>query len=402
MGYYRILMKRFLGRGDLFPWLIALIVIVSRVLTTGPVYFVDGPEHVDAALTRNFLMPAPPGYWLFNRVAGFFSNPEFGISLMNWTFSAAGVVIFYYAARLLVRKGMARLGCGLYGTVFYCWFSGDIHSTYASQLAFPILVFFLLLLHERQPRMGYLIGAALAFAVGAGLRPSDGAFLGPMLIYYLYLHASRRQAIVACCVAALACLSWLLPTLLLYRSAHGLHFVSGYLATTTTNVSPLTLGMTRRSLANIARVAVPLAMAFWPIGCHVLMSVRRLGDARIRLLWLWVTPGVCFFLMIHMGDAPYLNFVTAALLLLAMKEMEIAATSPRWAYSLLAGCLTWNLLFFLGFKPLSGGALAVDAVNVYAGKYTRYGIDYQWQPRLSDLHEVSLVLPANRQCPRGL
>ena len=59
---------------EAYPWLLAMVVLVSRVLTTGPLYFIDGPEHVDAALTRTYIVQ-PPGYWLFNRTIAFFPEP---------------------------------------------------------------------------------------------------------------------------------------------------------------------------------------------------------------------------------------------------------------------------------------------------------------------------------------
>ena len=94
---------------DVYPWVLAVLVAVSRIATSGPVYFVDGPGHLWAIQSRVFVIQ-PPGYWLFNRLASLFPNPEAGIHYMNWAFSTAGVVIFYYAARLLVSRNTAVRG----------------------------------------------------------------------------------------------------------------------------------------------------------------------------------------------------------------------------------------------------------------------------------------------------
>ena len=196
---------------DVYPWLLALVVLVSRVLEEGPVYFVDGPSHVSAALTRTYLIQ-PPGYWLFNRLIAFFPDPGKGIEFFNWTFSALGVVCFYYAARLLVQKRTAQLGTAVYAVLFFDWFAGQIHSTYASQLLFPVLLFLFLQLHSRRPRLVYLLGAAATYALGAGFRPSDGFFAGFMFLYYLVRHTPLRQAIVSFLAASVGCLLWLVPT----------------------------------------------------------------------------------------------------------------------------------------------------------------------------------------------
>lgn len=47
--------------------MLAIMVLVSRVLATGPVYFADGPAHVRVALARTHLVQ-PHGYWLFRRI----------------------------------------------------------------------------------------------------------------------------------------------------------------------------------------------------------------------------------------------------------------------------------------------------------------------------------------------
>jgi hypothetical protein len=383
---------------EYYPWLIALVVLVSRILASGGVYFADGPAHVLAAQTHRFVMPAPPGYWLFNRAAGFFANPERAISFMNWAFSAAGVLAFYYAARLLVRESIAKLGCAVYAVVFYAWFSGNVHSTYASQLLFPVLLFLFLLLHLKEPRMGYLLAASLAFAAGAGFRPSDGAFMAPMFVYYLARYAPRKQAAGGFWLSALLCLGWLLPTLLCYRSSYGLRYFVSYLGNITTVVSPLRHGLTDRSMANVARFLVPFATAFWLLAYHFARSLRGLRDPRIQLLWLWVTPGACFLLLIYMSDAPYLNFLTAAVLLLAMAEVELR----RGALGrlLLACCIAWNAAFYLQFRPLPGKSITTDVINIYSGSYTRYAVRNRWQTTLSEARKVSfLSFPPAAQGP---
>jgi 4-amino-4-deoxy-L-arabinose transferase-like glycosyltransferase len=303
---------------------------------------------------------------------------------MNWVFSAAAVVVFYYAARLLVNRNLARLGCAVYAAIFYAWFSGDVHSTYASQLFFPVLLFLFLMLHLRQARPTYLLGAAAAFAIGAGFRPSDGAFLGPMFVYYLVRCAPRKQALIAFALAVVLCLGWLVPSILAYRASGDLGYLAAYVANITSVASIFKNGPAQQWLANVARFVVPLATAFWLLAYPLFKSLRRIGDQPVRLLWLWIVPGACFLTLVYMSDAPYLNFLTAAALLLVL--IEVDASGMAWGRLLLGCCLAWNMAFYIAFRPLPGKSLAVSVFNVYSGKYTYYGVRNQWQPNLSDIY----------------
>jgi len=375
---------------ELYPWLLAVAVLVSRVLITGPLYFIDGPEHVDAALTRNYIVQ-PPGYWLFNRTIAFFPDPERGIVFLNWTFSVLGVVAFYYAARLLVQRRVAQWGTAVYAVLFYVWFVGGIHSTYASQLLFPVMVFLCLQLHSRKPRLVYLLGAASAYAIGAGFRPTDGFFLGFMFMYYLVRRTPVRQALVSFLAATALCLVWLIPTLESFAAQWGTNPALAYSGKLSAAVSPLFQGITFRSMASVARFVVPLTVAFWPLLGSIFRTLAKLRDNSVLLLWTWVAPGAAFMLLFYMSHAPYVTYRTAAILLLALKQLDSA---DRWLRTLLlASCLLSNILFFVFFIPIRSESLAVNVLNVYAGKYTRFAIRNQWQPDLSDLIDRETLRP---------
>ncbi|HEV2387548.1 MAG TPA: glycosyltransferase family 39 protein [Candidatus Acidoferrales bacterium] len=311
-------------------------------------------------------MIQPLGYWLFNRTASFFPDPARGISLMNWGFSVAGVIVFYYAARALVGERMARLGSAVYATVFYAWFSGDVHSTYASQLLAPVLVFELLLLHLREPRLRYLIGASVAFGLGAGFRPTEGAFVGFMFVYYLLRRASRKHAAISFSLAALVCLGWLVPTALCYRRRGGIGQVWPYLASVTTQASILAHGPTRNTIANMVRFSVALVFALGPLLPCTLSTCRDLRRPEVVLLWLWIIPGALFRVLSYMSDAPYLDFITAAVLLLALLGLR-GSTRKRRAV-LLGSCLAWYLVFFLFFRPVLVRSRPFAVIDVYAGR----------------------------------
>ncbi len=177
---------------DPYGWVIGLVVLISRIMTSGPVYWADGPALVRAIQSRVYVIQ-PPGYWLLNRSASLFPNAEAGLHILNWSFSALGVATFYLVAKRIVSRRVARLGTDVYAAVFYIWFSGGVHSSYASQIFFPVLMFYFFLRYRESSRLAHLIGASVAFAVGAGFRPSDGAFLLPLFVYFVIRYAPWRQ-----------------------------------------------------------------------------------------------------------------------------------------------------------------------------------------------------------------
>ena len=189
------------------------------------------------ALTAYTYIIQPPGYWLFDRVAGLFSDPVLAITVMNILFSVAGIVVFYFTACFFTGRVNAFLAAFAYSTVFYIWFSGEIHSTYASQILFPVATFYVLLCYERDRATWMLWLAALIFAVGAGLRPSDGVFMMPMAMYFAAFRMPRKEAFLFLSLAFIFCLGWVIPTWLAYQhfqnvdsDVNGPHSVQKYVA----------------------------------------------------------------------------------------------------------------------------------------------------------------------------
>ena len=199
-----------------FPAALAVFVLVARIVFRGPLYFGDGPDHVASIVTRTYIIQ-PPGYWLFDRVAGLFTDPVLAITVMNILFSVTGIVVFYYTACFLTGRVNAFLAAFAYSTVFYIWFSGEIHSTYASQILFPVATFYVLLRYERDRATWMLWLAALIFSVGAGLRPSDGVFVMPMALYFAAFRMPRKNAVLFLSLIVLFCLGWVIPTWLAFN-----------------------------------------------------------------------------------------------------------------------------------------------------------------------------------------
>lgn len=345
-----------------------VLVLVSRSVTSGSVYFADGPAHLEAIRNGTFVIQ-PPGYWLFNRCAALLPDAEHGILVFNWLMSASGSVVFYALAKCLLDGGMAKLAAVLYSVVFFAWFSGNVHSTYASQLLFAPLLLYLILRYCEQPRDGIAAAIGLAFALGAGLRPSDGVFLGSLVVFFAVRRLPRRQAIICLVVASAGCLAWLVPNLLaLHRFQATSHAEQvGKVATGAVLLGRLNL----YTISNALRYFLPLAVALGPAILFAPWAARER-----RLLWLAVLPGSAFFLLIYISDAPYLDFLLAPLVLLTVLGASRKLSRP-WANSAICASIALNIFVFLFATPLpthGKARFACAVVNKDIFLYTRYAL----------------------------
>ena len=352
-------------------------VFAARAFTSSYAYYVDAVLHLSAIQSRTYVIQAP-GYWLFNRTAGLFPDPELTISVMNWLLSAAGAVFFYLVARKLASETVARVSAIAYAAVFFAWFSGNIHSTYASQLLFPVATFFFILQYQDQREQRWLILAAVTFALGAGFRPSDGAFFAPVFLYAL-VKARRKDAVISAATAFALCLAWLIPQQIALKHKtdvinksyenHLLEIASG----------PLESGFSLYALSNTLRYFLPLTLALFPV-------FPLIYRGKSFPLWLWIAPGSAFFLMVYIGDTLYLNCILAPLLLLAVASSKVSDVRKVRLFAL---CVTVNLLFYFVWRPvtLPNARLQTAEYIVEAdlGRHTFYSVRHHRQLILSEL-----------------
>jgi hypothetical protein len=349
--------------------LLGLLVFVSRYLTRGPVYFVDGPRLVRCIQNRTFVIQ-PPGYWLYARLGGLFPDSGFGLTLINEIFSAVGVAAFFLLCRRLeLDRKLSWAAALCYGSIFYLWFAGDIQSSYASQILFPPLLVLLFLSYRDSRTAWRLLACGLCFALGSGLRPSDGAFLTPLFLFLTFqLVPGWRPRALLIATASVLCLAWYIPTQIASRAAHppGLNAVLDMAHPTSVFVA----GVGARSIANSIRVVLPLLAAFWMLFPGLSFNRSRFQN---RMLAIWIMPGLLFFLLVYMADAVYLTYLTAAaILLVALSRQQLPALS------MLMLCAAFNISLFLCARPLRGHGRVDQALDFYVVKYCNYGIKHQW------------------------
>jgi hypothetical protein len=354
---------------SVFSACLGIGVLMLRAATSGPAYFGDAIVHLNAIANHTYVIQ-PPGYWLFNRIGGLFPNPEHGILIMNWCFSALGCMVFYGCARRLVRPPLAELGALLYATVFFAWFSGNIHSTYASQLFFPPLTFYLMLRYREDQRAVWICAVAASFALGAGFRPSDGVFMTPLLLLF-FLRLPRKQQVLLVVLVAVFCLGWLIPNQVAQHRYHP-DTAQGQLGRVATGA--ILLGkLNVYAVSNAIRFFLPLGLALGPAAVFMFRA-----PAPIRLwLWAWVLPGSMFFLLLFISDATYMDCLLAGFILLCLAGMN-TLENRRVAFAVLSCSILINVAFYLGFRvlPLNNKVYAI--VERDLGNYSLYAVKHQF------------------------
>jgi len=349
---------------------LGIVVFISRYLTRAPVYYVDGPSLVQSILHHTYVIQ-PPGYWLFARVGGLFTDPALGLQLLNEFFSATGAAVFFMLCRKLsLDRKMAWSASLCYASIFFIWLAGDIHSSYASQMLFAPLLVYLFVCYRDHASVFYLLACGICFAFGSGFRPSDGGFLAPLFIFLAYqLIQGWRRRVLLITVTVFCGLVWYIPGQAASRAAHII--TMGHYINIVRPMSLLLSGITSRTLGNVVRVILPFFVAF---GILIPVLFFKHGRFENRIIVVWVAPGMLFFLTVYMADPVYFTYLSGALVLLAALSRQ-----QTKALVLLILCFVFNVALFLFARPVQGNNRVEQALNFYVVKYCDYGITHQWK-----------------------
>lgn len=350
--------------------LFAVVVFLSRYLTRSTPYFGDGPFIVQAIRDRIYVVE-PPGYWLYTRLGSLFPDPVFGLTFSNEVFAGAGAGVFFLLCRKLgLPLRMACAATLAYGSLFFAWFAGDIQTSHGSQMLFAPLTVFCFLCYRGNKSRWLLMACGASFAVGAGMRPSDGAFLAPLFLFMLFqFEPDWKRRVFLLVFTGVLCLGWYIPTQLAMHQP-SVNNVRNEMHGMASRTSMLLTGINRYSIANVVRVLLPLLTACWML---VPAMFSRKPQLQKWILFLWIAPGLAFFLFISMAEAQYLTVLGGGIVLLAA-----LARNQRRAFSLLLACFAFNTLLFLGSRPLPSNGNAARAFDFYVVKCCNYGIRHQW------------------------
>ena len=232
---------------------------------------------------------------------------------------------------------------------------------------------------SERPSNTLAVAAGLSYATGAGFRPSDGAFLAPLFLYFVFLRLPRRQAVLCVATAIAAGLAWLIPN----QIALSQHPVSTWNQLSSVAMGAILLGHFNIYTASSAvGIFLPLAIALGPLLPFVFFAKPPL-----RLpLWIAVLPSAGFYLLVFFSDAPYLDSMLGSLLLLGAVGISSRLSRPRAKLAICAA-IVLNVATYAAFHPftLPGKAnLVARVVDKGVGMYTHYAIRHRLMIRLAD------------------
>ncbi len=361
--------------------------LVSRVALLGPPYFADGPAHVQG-IAAGELFIQPPGYFLFMALARWISatglSPAAAISLLNVTLSLCGVFVFIRICERLLPGATGRLLAVCYAVMNVVWFSALVHSTYAAMTFWAPAIFFCII----QNKTRWFLVACGAWAVAGGFRPSDGAFLLPLLLV-AGVRYTWRQRLLGAAIAASASLVWWVPTAIHYGAAAGpIHASFSQLAGVNRDVSMLRAGLTPRAFANALRFLAAVAASVNVLLPFALFQAWRSRSRReTKLLLAWVAPGSMFFLLIYMSDAPYIAYMAAAWLLLA--GFFCLELPRKRASALLITYTVVSITQMLALRPVAPATFLRRVADAYVLEYSAWAVRNRYHKNLSDLERVA-------------
>ncbi|HXF70846.1 MAG TPA: hypothetical protein VNK89_13680 [Thermoflexus sp.] len=281
--------------------------------------------------------PHIPGYPLYvglGRVSRWiFGDPQTALVAL----SVAGTAL---AAILIDQLGKEWLEpqAGTWAAAFWLssplvWFYGEIALPHVLDAGFILLVVWLAWRCARGERLHRPL--ALAFAASGGLRPQNLLFLGPVFLWGLVGQPWRRRMESLVWLSG-ATLLWLIPLLVLtggparyleISRAYNAHFLSSTLV-----FGPHGLTALQRNLSKllpytaygIAGAGLALGMGLW--------RLRQAGLGRFPWIgwFLWITPSLMFYTLIHMGQQGLVLVFLPALLLLAAHGVARHGAWGRW------------------------------------------------------------------------
>lgn len=320
------------------------------------VNFALGMERFDTRLHQ----PHPPGYFLYvcigRLVNSLVHDANFALVLVSVAAGMATVAMIYLLAQDWFGPRAAQFAGMLFLFSPLAWFHGTVALTYSVEAAFSALLGYLCW-RIHQGKAAFVVPAAIAIGVSAGIRPSSLVFLGPLFLFSLWF-VPFRKSLLGLGILSLTCVAWFLP--MIHISGGFANYYGALVSlwrmvpskNTVFNSPPV------NSLARAFVIAFIYFLCFGPASLAPLLSPRKPETSqkkRTIFTAVWVAPALCFFTFI------FLKFVNSGYLLLVavpgcvwighwIADWYDRARWPRAVrLSLLTACAAVNVAIFLAF-----------------------------------------------------
>jgi hypothetical protein len=338
----------------------AMIVLLAGVLffltAARDIVVGDTPELITAAVSLG--VAHPPGYPLFTMLGHLFSLLPFGsipfrVNLLAVACGALTVGVVYLTALYLTRSRLAGAVAALVlavNPIFWAWsVVGEVFPL--NNLIAALLIFFLVLWHDRPERTGFLV--ASSFLTGLALTNHHTiVLLAPAICFALWQRRAvilARPQIIAWCLVVL--FLGLLPYLYVpWASAHH----PGYNWGNVSSVRDLIDLIIRKSYGGRRLVSTPgygggspfvriiaLGVSFGPVAA-VLIALGALQAYRSRRWYFWFT------LIAFVFTGPFFVWISNLNLATAPSALFVLQRFFLLSHVVLAPLLGFGLLFIAG------------------------------------------------------
>lgn len=305
-------------RQKLFLALLTGAVAISRFLFRS--HYLYDIDSVNFALAmRRFdprvHQPHPPGYFLYICV-GRLLNIMFhdaNLALVVFSiFASCGLVIVIYKMTLDWFGSMAAQFAGIFLLLSpLTWFHGIVALTYIVEGFFSGLIGYLCWRIDRG-RGGFILPAAVALGISAGVRPSSLVFLAPLFMFSLR-NATPKGRWLGLATLVLTVTAWFVPMIV---AAGGLRYYFDALFSLWRMVPSKGTIFNSSPANSIARAFTIIFIYFLTFGTASLAPLGAISSAvsadpqKRNFSLVWICPALCFFTF------GYLKFVNSGYLLL--------------------------------------------------------------------------------------
>jgi hypothetical protein len=304
--------------------------------------------------------PHPPGYFLYvcvGRLLNFaVHDPNLTLVILSILASIVSVILIYGLALDWFGPRAATFAGLLFLFSPLAWFHGTVALTYSVECAASALIGSLCWRIDRG-KTAFIVPAAIALGIIAGIRPSSILFLAPLFLFSIRGAGLNKQLLGILSLGATT-LAWFLPMI---SSSGGFAAYFGALSSLWHMVPSKDTVFNSSPLTSIARAIVIIFIYFLCFGAACLAplgascSTAPVDKSKKLFTAVWIVPGLCFFTFI------FLKLVNSGYLLLVFAPgcVWLGAWTSYWyengpwqravKISIATTCAAINVLIFVAF-----------------------------------------------------
>lgn len=313
--------------------------------------------------------PQPPGYPLYVALAAVtrlvLGDSNAALVAVSVVASALAAAAVYLLARRFAPRAVAAVAALGFAAGPLVWHESEIGLPYA---LLALLSTTLAALFHRATSSRERILASLAFGVAAGFRQDLPLLLGPLWVWMMWSSAWSVRA-RGLAVAAVACLTWFVPTAAL---SGGLGAYASSVVTQATQVGTTFSSVARGTTGLVENLLLTLYSLGWGLFAFVFpliafplarMLARRRTDLRGEgtFFALWIAPPFAVYVILHIGDPGYVLSIIPGLYVATAALLAQLAGGAAGRSGAVSGA-SLVALNVLAFVVVADGPFSADAI----------------------------------------